>query len=49
MTKHAPNSWEARSDRNTFYGFSDLPSIHERGATVLSHGKGVFIYDVHGR
>ncbi|MEO8531253.1 MAG: aminotransferase [Deltaproteobacteria bacterium] len=49
MTKHAANSWEARSDRNTFYGFSDLPSIHERGATILSHGKGVYIYDVHGR
>ena len=49
MTKHAANSWEARSDRNTFYGFSDLPSIHERGATVLTHGKGVYIYDVHGK
>jgi adenosylmethionine-8-amino-7-oxononanoate aminotransferase len=49
MKDAAPNSWEARADRNTFYGFTDLPTIHERGAVVVTHGKGPYIYDTHGR
>ena len=49
MRDDAPNSWEARADRHSFYGFTDLPSVHERGAVVLTHGKGPFVYDVHGR
>ncbi|MFN3146840.1 MAG: aminotransferase [Paracoccaceae bacterium] len=49
MRDHAPNSWEARADRNTFYGFTDLPSIEDRGAVVLTHGEGPYVVDVHGR
>lgn len=49
MTDHSPNSWEARADAHSFYGFTDLPTIHDRGANVLTHGKGPYIYDVHGR
>lgn len=49
MRDHAPNSWEARADRNTFYGFTDLPSIEDRGAVVLTHGDGPYVVDVHGR
>ncbi len=49
MRDQAPNSWEARADRNTFYGFTDLPSIEDRGAVVLTHGEGPYVIDVHGR
>ena len=49
MRDETPNSWEARADRHSLYGFTDLPTIHERGAVVLTHGKGPYVYDVHGR
>ncbi len=49
MRDDAPNSWEARADAHSFYGFTDLPSVAERGAVVLTHGKGPYVYDVHGR
>jgi adenosylmethionine-8-amino-7-oxononanoate aminotransferase len=49
MRDDAPNSWESRADRFSLYGFTDLPSVHERGAVVLTHGKGPYVYDVHGR
>lgn len=49
MRDNAPNSWEARADRYSLYGFTDLPSVHERGAVVLTHGKGPYVYDTHGR
>lgn len=49
MRDDAPNSWESRADSFSLYGFTDLPSVHERGAVVLTHGKGPYVYDVHGR
>lgn len=49
MRDDSPNSWESRADSASFYGFTDLPSVHERGAVVLTHGKGPYVYDVHGR
>lgn len=49
MPDDNPNSWEARADAHSFYGFTDLPTIKERGTVVLTHGKGPYIYDVHGR
>ena len=49
MNDVSPNSWEARADAATFYGFTDLPSVKQRGAVVLTHGKGPYVYDVHGR
>lgn len=49
MTKHAANSWEARADAHSFYGFTDLPTVADRGTIVLTHGKGPYVYDVHGR
>ncbi len=49
MTKHPANSWEARADAHSFYGFTDLPTVAERGTIVLTHGKGPYVYDVHGR
>jgi 4-aminobutyrate--pyruvate transaminase len=49
MRDTAPNSWEARADRFSLYGFTDLPSVHERGAVVLTHGKGPYVFDTHGR
>jgi len=48
MKDDAPNSWEARADRHSFYGFTDLPTIGDRGAVVLTHGTGPYVHDVHG-
>ncbi|MEM9343669.1 MAG: aminotransferase [Pseudomonadota bacterium] len=42
------NSWEARADAFSLYGFTDLPTVHDRGAVVLTHGEGPYVYDVHG-
>lgn len=49
MQQFPANSWEARADRSVFYGFTDLPSLHERGPVVLTHGRGIHVFDVHGR
>ncbi len=49
MTKHPANSWEARADAHSFYGFTDLPTVADRGTIVLTHGKGPYVFDVHGR
>ncbi|MFC7703894.1 aminotransferase [Plastorhodobacter daqingensis] len=49
MRDTAPNSWESRADAHSLYGFTDLPSIHARGAVVLTHGEGPYVVDVHGR
>ena len=49
MKDHSPNSWEARADAHSFYGFTDLPTIEDRGAVVLTHGAGPYVFDVHGR
>ncbi|MDO5621118.1 MAG: aminotransferase [Paracoccus sp. (in: a-proteobacteria)] len=42
-------SWSARADEHSMYGFTDLPSIHERGTIVLTHGEGPYIVDTEGR
>ena len=49
MRDETPNSWESRADAASLYGFTDLPSVHERGAVVLTHGVGPYVVDVHGR
>jgi len=49
MNDETPNSWEARANAHSFYGFTDLPTIEDRGAVVLTHGKGPYVFDVHGR
>ena len=38
-----PQSWEARADEYSLYGFTDLPSVHKRGAVVLTHGEGPYV------
>jgi hypothetical protein len=38
MSTPAPNSWEARAEAHSFYGFTDLPTIAARGTVVLTHG-----------
>ncbi|MAQ37630.1 MULTISPECIES: aminotransferase [Thioclava] len=42
-------SWQARADAHSFYGFTDLPTIHDRGAVVVTHGEGPYIVDTEGR
>ena len=49
MPDDSPNSWEARADAHSFYGFTDLPTVAERGAVVLTHGEGPYVFDVAGR
>lgn len=49
MPDTTPNSWDARADAHSFYGFTDLPTVHDRGTIVVTHGKGPYIYDTNGR
>jgi adenosylmethionine-8-amino-7-oxononanoate aminotransferase len=49
MNDHAPNSWEARAERHSLYGFADLPSIAERGTVVITHGVGPYVIDTNGK
>ena len=44
-----PQSWEKRAEEYSFYGFTDLPSVHERGTVVVTHGEGPYIVDTHGK
>ena len=49
MRDDAPNSWESRAEEFSLYGFTDLPSVHQRGTVVLTHGEGPYIVDIHGK
>ena len=49
MPDDSPNSWEARADAHSFYGFTDMPTVRSRGTVVLTHGEGPYVVDVHGR
>ena len=42
-------SWQSRADAHSFYGFTDLPTIHDRGTVVVTHGEGPYIFDTEGR
>ncbi len=49
MSTPAPNSWEARAEAHSFYGFTDLPTIAARGTVVLTHGDGPYVFDTNGK
>lgn len=49
MPDDIKNSWEARAEAHSLYGFTDFPSLEERGTVVLTHGQGPYIFDVQGR
>ncbi|MEM7487617.1 MAG: aminotransferase [Pseudomonadota bacterium] len=49
MPDDLPNSWDARAKAHSFFGFTDLPSIAERGTVVVTHGEGPYIVDTEGR
>ncbi|PYE82551.1 aminotransferase [Pseudoroseicyclus aestuarii] len=49
MAETTPNSWDARAAASSFYGFTDLPTIEERGTVVLTHGTGPYVVDTEGR
>ena len=31
------------------YGFTDLKTLNERGPVVITHGKGIYVYDIHDK
>lgn len=43
------NTWAERADAFSMYGFTDLPSVHQRGAVVVTHGEGPYVFDTEGR
>ncbi len=49
MNTYAPNSWEARAEEYSLYGFTDLPSVRERGTVVITHGEGPYVFDTNGK
>jgi 4-aminobutyrate--pyruvate transaminase len=47
---HSPlNSWEARAAEYSLYGFTDLPSVRDRGTVILTHGEGPYVFDTNGK
>ncbi|MEM7644194.1 MAG: aminotransferase class III-fold pyridoxal phosphate-dependent enzyme, partial [Pseudomonadota bacterium] len=48
MPDDLPKSWNARAKAHSFFGFTDLPSIAERGTIVVTHGDGPYIVDTDG-
>ena len=44
-----PNSWAARAAAHSFYGFTDLPTVQDRGTIVVTHGEGPYVVDTEGR
>src|SRR6056297_2093447 len=49
MPDDAPNSWEARAAAHTLYGFTDLPTVQDRGTIVVTRGEGPYVMDTEGR
>ena len=39
---------KSNSSKN-LYGFTDLKSLNERGPTIISYGKGIYVYDIHNK
>ena len=37
------NTWSARAEEYSMYGFTDLPSVERRGTIVLTHGEGPYV------
>ena len=31
------------------YGFTDMKSLNERGPIIISHGKGIYVFDIHNK
>ncbi|PRY94676.1 adenosylmethionine-8-amino-7-oxononanoate aminotransferase [Hasllibacter halocynthiae] len=48
MKDLTPNSWEARAEGASLYGFTDYPTLAERGTTVLARGEGPYVVDTDG-
>ncbi|RMH38759.1 MAG: aminotransferase class III-fold pyridoxal phosphate-dependent enzyme [Alphaproteobacteria bacterium] len=49
MTETLPNSLSALAEKYSFFGFTDLPTVHRRGVVVLTHGEGPYVFDTEGR
>ena len=47
---HSPlNSWETRAEEYSLYGFTDLPSVRDRGTVVLTHSEGPYVFNTNGK
>ena len=44
-----PQSWENRAAEYAMYGFTDLPSVEQRGTVVVTHGEGPYVIDTNGK
>ena len=42
-------SWAARAREYSMYGFTDMPSVEDRGTIVLTRGEGPYVFDTQGR
>lgn len=49
MDMRTVNSWEERDKASVFHGFTDLGTLNENGPVVVTHGEGIYVYDVHGK
>jgi adenosylmethionine-8-amino-7-oxononanoate aminotransferase len=49
MTSQITNSWEQRDMQSVFHGFTDLGTLNRDGPVVLTHGEGIYVFDVNGK
>ncbi|MEM1130893.1 MAG: aminotransferase class III-fold pyridoxal phosphate-dependent enzyme, partial [Pseudomonadota bacterium] len=49
MRDDGAGNWAERAEATSYFGFTDLPTIEARGAVVLTHGEGPYVFDVDGR
>lgn len=49
MTTHAPNSLAARDVAYTLHGYTNPQAHEDKGPIVVTHGKGIYVYDDEGR
>lgn len=45
----SPPPWDDRAKAAAFFGFTDMPTIEDRGTVVLTHGEGPYVVDTDGR
>ena len=49
MQNQGSNSWEGRDMRNVLHGFTDMGTLNANGPVVVTHGEGIYVFDVHGK
>jgi len=49
MSNKKGKSWQDRSVQNVLHGFTDLDTLNNKGPVVVTHGEGIYVFDVNGK